>query len=193
MTNTHRSVCVFCGSAKGDQHYEFYALELGKQLAQANTTLIYGGGNIGLMGILADEALRRSGRVVGVIPQFLIDLEVAHHGLTELIVVQSMHERKAEMAARSDAFVALPGGFGTMEEFFEVLTWLQLGLHNKPCILLNVNAFYTPLLQFLQSAHDAGFISAESMSLVRVCNTTDELMEIISNLPQEDRFQEERT
>lgn len=153
---------------------------------------MYGGGNIGLMGILADATLEASGEVIGVIPQFLIDLEVAHRSLTKLIVVESMHERKAEMASRADAFVALPGGFGTMEEFFEVLTWLQLDLHNKPCILLNVNGFYTPLLHFLRASHESGFISTSSMDLITVCETIEELMHLILDLPEKDRFREER-
>jgi uncharacterized protein (TIGR00730 family) len=169
------------------------AKELGTRLAQAGIALVYGGGNIGLMGLLADAALVEGGKVVGVIPQFLIDLEVAHHGLSELIKVQSMHERKSEMASRADAFVALPGGFGTLEEFFEVLTWLQLGLHQKPCILLNVENFFTPLLAFLNSAHQSGLISADSMRLVTVCNSIDELMSILGTVPTSNRFNEEQT
>jgi uncharacterized protein (TIGR00730 family) len=187
------SLCVFCGSASGEPLYQEAAYQLGERLAKSGITLVYGGGNIGLMGILADAVLKHSGRVIGVIPQFLIDLEVAHHGLSELIVVTSMHERKAEMAARANAFVALPGGFGTLEEFFEVLTWLQLGLHDKPCILLNVNGYYAPLLNFLRSPEGAGFISAESMRLINVCDTIDELMSLVSSLPHEDHFQEERS
>lgn len=187
------ALCVFCGSASGDHLYQQVAEDLGIRLATSGTSLVYGGGKIGLMGVLAEAALAHGGKVIGVIPQFLIDLEVAHSGLTELITVNSMHERKAEMAARSDAFVALPGGFGTMEEFFEVLTWLQLGLHTKPCILLNVNGFYTPLLQFLHSSHDAGFISDKSMALLTVCSTVDELMNIIRSVGNNSSFHEERT
>jgi uncharacterized protein (TIGR00730 family) len=193
MSTAQRSVCIFCGSASGEPIYQRAARELGERIALARTTLVYGGGNIGLMGILADATLEASGEVIGVIPQFLIDLEVAHRSLTKLIVVESMHERKAEMASRADAFVALPGGFGTMEEFFEVLTWLQLNLHNKPCILLNVNGFYTPLLHFLRASHESGFISTSSMDLITVCETIDELMNLILDLPEKDRFREERT
>jgi uncharacterized protein (TIGR00730 family) len=154
--------------------------------------VVFGGGKIGLMGVLADAMLQQDGRVIGVIPQFLIDLEVAHHGLSELVVVDSMHGRKAEMASRSDAFVALPGGFGTLEEFFEVLTWLQLGLHQKPCILLNISGFFTPLLHFLRSSAEQGFISSESMSLITICESVDELIERVTSLPHEERFREDQ-
>jgi uncharacterized protein (TIGR00730 family) len=188
-----RSLCVFCGSSLGQPPFQDVAQRLGDALAKHRIELVYGGGNIGLMGLLADAVLAASGRVIGVIPQFLIDLEVAHSGLTELIVVRSMHERKTEMAARADAFVAMPGGFGTLEEFFEVLTWLQLGLHNKPCILLNVNGFFTPLLDFLRSAHDSGFISAKSMSLVTVCDTLDDLITLVIDTSTQSGFQEALT
>jgi uncharacterized protein (TIGR00730 family) len=187
------NLCVFCGSSLGSEPYVQAATELAAKLAQENVSVTYGGGNIGLMGVLADSVLEHDGKITGVIPQFLIDLEVAHTGLTELIVVDSMHERKAEMAKRADAFVALPGGFGTLEEFFEVLTWLQLGLHKKPCILLNVDGFYTPLLEFLDSAHRTGLISNVSMSLITVCNSIDELMRVVESLPTSSRFREDRT
>ena len=189
-----RSVCVFCGSSKGEQsRYWETAVTLGAELAEREITLIYGGGKIGLMGLLADSALKAGGTVVGVIPQFLIDWEVAHDRLTELIVVESIHERKAAMAERSDAFIALPGGFGTLEEFFEVLTWLQLRLHNKPCILMNIGDFYSPLLAFLQSAHETGFISNESMSLVTVCDSIEELMSLIERSTPSSAFREKLT
>lgn len=190
---SYPSLCVFCGSAAGEPVYQEIAVDLGHRLAEQKMKLVYGGGNIGLMGILADAVLKSSGKVIGVIPQFLIDLEVAHQGLTELIVVNSMHERKAQMAFHADAFVALPGGFGTMEEFFEVLTWLQLGLHQKPCILLNVNDFYTPLLQFLRAAHEQGFISYENLRLITVCDSVDALLTLVATLPDEHDFQEGRT
>src|SRR5262245_21660092 len=134
-----KSVCVFCGSNLGDKPiYREMAAQVGRRLAALGLTLVYGGGNVGLMGVLADAALEAGGRVIGIIPQALADWEVAHAGLTELVIVQSMHERKARMADAADAFLALPGGFGTFEEFCEVLTWSQLGLHKKPCGLLNV-------------------------------------------------------
>jgi uncharacterized protein (TIGR00730 family) len=194
MTLAHpRNVCIFCGSAAGSKLYQDIARRLGEELAKSNVSVVYGGGNIGLMGVLADAVLQHDGHIIGVLPQFLIDMEVAHRGVSELIVVDSMHERKAEMAARADAFVALPGGFGTMEEFFEVLTWLQLGLHDKPCILLNVNGFYSPLLAFLQSAATDGFISEASMSLVTVCESVEQLMNLLNGLPPSSRFREDRS
>ena len=188
-----RAVCVFCGSSKGENQYWAPAEQLGAELARRGTTLVYGGGKIGQMGLIADSALKQGGKVIGVIPQFLIDWEVAHSGLSELIVVESMHERKAAMAERSDAFIAMPGGFGTLEEFFEVLTWLQLGLHTKPCIVLNVNDFYSPLLDFLRSAHAAGFISNESMALVTVCDTISDLLSLLEKAGPSSGFQEELT
>lgn len=172
-------VCVFCGSSLGDVRSQAVTHELGQRLGEKGIDLIFGGGKIGLMGILAEAALARGGRVIGVIPQFLIEWEVAHTGLTELIVVDSMHDRKATMATLSDAFVALPGGFGTLEEFFEALTWLQLSLHSKPCILLNDGGFFTPLLNFLDSALEKGFISESSMKLITICTTIDELMDTL--------------
>lgn len=145
-----RSVCVFCGSSRGANPAIIAAAQqFGALLAERDIELIYGGGSVGLMGELADSVLSNGGRVVGVIPQFLLDKEVGHVGLTQLKVVNTMHERKALMAELSDAFVALPGGIGTFEEFFEVWTWGQLGLHAKPYALLNVANFFDPLLAFL--------------------------------------------
>lgn len=184
------SLCVFCGSSPGSQVYQDATKRLGEVLAHNGVEVIYGGGKVGLMGLLADAVLADGGRVVGVIPQFLIDLEVAHTGLSELIVVRSMHDRKAEMAARADAFVALPGGFGTLEEFFEVLTWLQLGLHQKPCVLLNIDGFFTPLINFLQSARQAGFIPEATFSMLTVCDTIEELLRVLSSTLTSDGFHE---
>lgn len=193
MTQAHPiSLCVFCGSSLGPIEFVEATKQLGLRLAASQVSVVYGGGNIGLMGILADSILESDGRVIGVIPQFLIEMEVAHHGLSELVVVDSMHERKAEMASRSDAFVALPGGFGTMEEFFEVLTWLQLGLHSKPCVLLNLHGFYTPLLQFFSDANKTGYISNDSMALLRVCTTIDELIDLTESLAHQERFREDK-
>lgn len=148
-----RSVCVFCGSSPGDDpRYRAAAVEMGALLAREKITLVYGGGNVGLMGALADAALADGGRVVGVIPHSLAKKEVAHRGLSELHVVDSMHDRKAMMAALADAFVALPGGLGTLEEIFEVVTWAQLGIHDKPCAFLNVAGYFEKLIEFLDSA-----------------------------------------
>jgi uncharacterized protein (TIGR00730 family) len=154
-----RRICVFCGSSSGTRPvYTQAAQTVGRLLAQHGIELVYGGGNVGLMGAVADECLTRGGRVIGVIPQMLVDKEVAHTGLTELRIVASMHERKAVMADLSDAFLSLPGGFGTWEEFCEVLTWSQLGIQRKACALLNVNGYYDPLLAMADKAVSEGFL-----------------------------------
>jgi hypothetical protein len=154
-----KSVCVFCGSRMGARpEYLEGARALGAELARRGLTLVYGGANVGLMGALADVALERGGKVVGILPQVLRDREIAHPGLTELHFVDSMHTRKAMMASRADAFIAMPGGLGTFEELLEVTTWAQLGLHHKPIGLLNVADFYGPLLALVRRAVDEGFI-----------------------------------
>jgi uncharacterized protein (TIGR00730 family) len=154
-----RSVCVFCGSSDGIRpEYGEAAEALGRAVATRGFTLVYGGGNVGIMRRLADAALRAGGRVVGVIPGQLVDRERAHRGLTELHVVSSMHERKTLMASLSDAFIAMPGGFGTLDEFFEVLTWAQLGIHRKPCALLNVAGYYDSLVAMFAKAREEGFL-----------------------------------
>jgi uncharacterized protein (TIGR00730 family) len=153
------AVCVFCGSNPGtDPVYLAAARDVGAQLAARDITLVYGGGDVGLMGELADAVLGAGGRAIGVMPEALLAKEIGHQGLTELHIVRSMHERKAMMAERADAFVTLPGGFGTLEELFEVLTWLQLGLHAKPCAMLDVSGFWDPLLAQLDRAVDEGFL-----------------------------------
>ncbi len=162
-----RRLCVFCGSNKGKQPaYSAMANELGRYLAVSQIALVYGGGNVGLMGLIADAVMSAGGEAIGVIPQHLAAKELAHEGLTELRVVNSMHERKALMADLSDGFIAMPGGFGTFEEFFEIVTWLQLGLHKKPCGLLNVKGFYDPLLALVTRATEEGFIRTEQSKLV---------------------------
>jgi uncharacterized protein (TIGR00730 family) len=154
-----RRVCVFCGSSAGTRDiYQQAAETVGQLLCQRGIELVYGGGHVGLMGVVADACLNEGGRVIGVIPQALADKEVAHTGLTELRIVGSMHERKAVMADLSDAFVSLPGGFGTWEEFFEVLTWAQLGIHRKACGVLNVNGYYDPLIEMADLALSEGFL-----------------------------------
>ncbi|MFP4011912.1 MAG: TIGR00730 family Rossman fold protein, partial [Spirochaetaceae bacterium] len=153
------SITVFCGSSTGVRPaYREAAAAFGRMLAGEGIDLVYGGGNVGLMGVLADAALGAGGRVVGVMPQRLVDLEIAHQGLTELHVVADMHERKAGMAARGDAFVALPGGPGTMEEFFEAWVWHRLGVHEKPVGLLNVDGYYDGLNSFLDRMTREGFM-----------------------------------
>lgn len=152
-------VCVFCGSSLGIQPaYAQAADDIGRLLAQRGIELIYGGGNVGLMGRLADACLSHGGRAIGVMPRSLCDKEIAHNGLTELRVVESMHERKAMMADLAGAFIALPGGYGTWDEFCEVLTWSQLGLQRKACALLNVSGYYDPLLTMADRARDEGFL-----------------------------------
>ena len=154
-----RRLCVFCGSAMGvGPAYRLAAQALGRVLAERGVGLVYGGGRVGLMGVVADAVLAGGGEVVGVMPEALVAREIAHPGLTALRVVGSMHERKAVMAAESDAFVALPGGIGTLEELFEVWTWAQLGIHAKPCGVLDVGGYYAPLLAFLDRGVAEGFV-----------------------------------
>ena len=163
------SVCVFCGSGVGnDPAYAAVARLLGRTLAESGTTLVYGGGHVGLMGVVADAALESGGEVVGVMPKSLVDREIGHTGLTKLHVVHSMHERKALMSDLSEGFIALPGGNGTLEEFFEVLTWAQLGEHAKPCGLLNVAGYYGPLLRVFDQMVDRAFLKEEHQRLVLV-------------------------
>jgi uncharacterized protein (TIGR00730 family) len=155
------SVAVYCGSRFGDRPaYTDAAHDLGRLVAERGGCVVYGGGRVGLMGAVADAALAAGGRVVGVIPQALMDLEVGHSGLTELHVVQNMHQRKQLMAERADAFVAMPGGIGTLEEIYEVWSWQQLGYHDKPVALLNVEGYYDALLEFMRISHERGFVSA---------------------------------
>jgi uncharacterized protein (TIGR00730 family) len=162
-------VSVFCGSAKGaDPRYRDAALALADALVARGLGLVFGGGSVGLMGVLADAVLARGGEAIGVIPHGLAAREVAHHGLTELRVVPSMHARKALMAELAGAFVALPGGYGTFEELFEVVTWAQLGIHRKPIGLLDVAGYYDSLIRFLDHAVAEGFVSAQNRRLVQV-------------------------
>jgi len=172
-----KRICVFCGSSSGGgPQYRACAEELGAELARRNVGLIYGGGNVGLMGGIADAVLRAGGEAIGVIPEHLMTREIAHKQLTKLHVVRSMHERKALMADLSDAFIALPGGFGTLEEFFEVLTWSQLGLHVKPCGIVNVLEYYTPLLAMLDHAVEQRFLKPQNRALVLARDTASELL-----------------
>ena len=173
-----RRVCVFCGSSSGSRRtFADAARALGAALVRHGLGLVYGGGNIGLMGILADAVLAEGGEVIGVIPQALVDKELAHHGVTELRIVRSMHERKALMADLSDAFIAMPGGYGTLDEFCEIITWAQLGLHTKPCGLLNVGGFYDPFLAQIDHATQARFIRPEHRSLILVEDQPDLLIQ----------------
>src|SRR3954453_6200666 len=162
-----KRVCVYCGSNFGSRpEYVAAAQRLGSALARRSLELVYGGGRVGLMGTIADAVLAEQGKVIGVIPEALLAKEVGHQGLKDLRVVGSMHERKALMVELSDAFIAMPGGFGTLEEFCEVLTWAQLGLHPKPCGLLNVLGYYDPLLAFFGHAAAERFVRPEHRALV---------------------------
>lgn len=173
-----RRICVFCGSNRGArQAYAEQAEATGRVLARRGIELVYGGGNIGLMGIVADAVLAAGGRAVGVIPEALVALELAHGGLSELHVVDSMHERKQMMADLADGFIALPGGFGTFEEFCEILTWAQLGIHAKPCGLLNVEGYYDPLLALFDRAAEERFLPPEHRALVIEASEPEELID----------------
>jgi len=156
-----KAVCIFCGSSPGlDPIYLKAATRTGTAIAKADLTLVYGGGKVGLMGAVADAALKAGGRVVGVMPRALVEREIGHSGLSELHVVETMHERKTMMAALSDGFIALPGGAGTLEEFFEEWTWAQLGIHAKPCGLLNAKDYFAPLIAMIERIVTEGFMSS---------------------------------
>ena len=171
------SICVYCGSSPGTRAVFVEAAQaLGRALAGRGTEIVYGGGRRGLMGSLADAALAAGGRVVGIIPQSLVDLEIAHRGLSELRVVRSMHERKAEMTRLADAFLILPGAWGTMDELCEAMTWAQLGIHQKPCGLWNVDGYYDLLLQFLGHSVAEGFLKAEDRALLLVDTSLQPLL-----------------
>jgi len=173
-----RRICVFCGSRPGKRpEYLERATELGIALAHRQIDLIYGGATIGLMGAVADAVLARGGKVTGVIPRRLQDKEIAHKGLTELRVVETMHQRKALMEQLSDGFIAMPGGVGTLEEVLEITTWLQLGIHHKPIGLLNVEGYYQPLLELLRHGVEEGFIPAEHAQAIHDDADPDALVE----------------
>jgi hypothetical protein len=164
-----KAVCVYCGSAMGASPvYAEAAKTFGRALVDANLALVYGGGKVGLMGVIADEVMARGGRAIGVIPELLVDKEVGHNGLSELRVVPDMHHRKRMMADLSDAFVALPGGVGTLEELFEVYTWAQLGYHHKPVGVLNIDGFYDPLMSLLTHTVSEGFMRQTYLDLLLV-------------------------
>ncbi|MAO63570.1 MAG: TIGR00730 family Rossman fold protein [Balneola sp.] len=165
-----KNICVYCGSRKGNNpKFPELAKQAGREIAHRDWGVVYGGGKIGMMGELANAALTEGGEVVGVIPTHLKDREVAHKGLTDLHETQDMHTRKALMESLSDAFLVLPGGFGTLDEFFEILTWRQLGLHNKPIFLLNSEGYFDGLVQYTENAVKHEFIHKESLSLFHVC------------------------
>ncbi len=177
-----RSVCVYCGSSLGHTStYVDTARNFGKLLATRGIDLIYGGGNVGTMGALADGALKANGRVIGVIPHTLIEMDVSHMNLSELHTVDTMQQRKTKMAELADAFVALPGGIGTLEEIFEVITLTQLGFHSKPCAFLNTAGFYDSLLKFLKNVVEEGFIREAHMTGILVDDSGEELIRRLEN------------
>ena len=175
-----KNVAVFCASADGtDPVYRATAVELGQKLAERKIGVVFGGSNVGLMDAVAQGALAENGHVVGVIPTVLVDLEVAHYGLTELHVVDTMHTRKAMIGARADAFIVLPGGYGTFEEFFEVLAWQTLKIHAKPVVLLNTSGFYDTLLKFLDECVEQGMLTQEKRKIVLVAHTVDDALALL--------------
>ncbi len=177
-----KSITVFCGSSIGtEQNFELKAKLLGQTLAKENINLIYGGAKIGLMGAVADAALLEKGKVIGVLPKFLASKEIAHQGISELILVESMHERKTKMNDLCDGFIALPGGFGTLEELFEVLTWSQLGLHKKPIGILNINGFYDDLINLLSQMVEKEFLKDINKQMLLVSNDIDDLIAQMKN------------
>jgi len=181
-------LCVFCGSKHGNKPlYSETALHVGRLLAERGIGLVYGGGHVGLMGVLADAVLAGGGEVIGVIPQSMVESELAHTKVTDLIVVQTMHERKALMALKSDAFLALPGGVGTAEEFFEIATWRQLGLHDKPVGLLNVAGFFDPLIAWMERAYADGFIAEKHRGLVCISSDAEQLIAALQPRWRRDR------
>ena len=173
-----KSLCVFCGSSAGrESGFTAAARALGQSMAERDVTLVFGGGSVGIMGAIADAVLAAKGRAIGVIPQMLWDKEVGHRGLTSMLVVDTMHDRKARMAELSDAFAVLPGGLGTLEEFFEIWTWAQLGIHAKPFGVLNVGGFYDPLLNAIDTMTAQGFIRPEHRQMVQVADQPQALLD----------------
>ncbi|MBM9592488.1 TIGR00730 family Rossman fold protein [Leptospira sp. 201903075] len=180
--NQIKNIAVYCGSSPGlDPYYMTAAYELGEYLGSNQIGLVYGGASVGLMGAVANGCLSKNGSVTGVLPKFLKKKEIEHAGLGQLILVESMHERKLKMFDLSDAFVVLPGGLGTMEEFFEVITWSQLGLHQKPIIIFNWLGFYNPLLTLMQNMVTSGFLKKENAALVQILETSKDLLQTIQN------------
>lgn len=188
--NQLKSICVFAGSSVGIKtEYKEAAVSLGRCMAQKNYRLIYGGSRMGLMGEVANEMLQHGGEVIGIMPRGLFSGEIVHTALTELIEVESMHERKATMHELADGYIALPGGFGTFEELFEALCWAQIGIHKKPVGLLNVNSYYNPLMQMVQHAVDEGFSTDSAIRLINISDTPEQLISSMDTYtsPSEDQ------
>ncbi len=186
MSGSFSSICVYCGSGFGkNPDFRDYATEFGHLLGQNNIRLVYGGGHVGLMGAIADAVMTSGGEVIGVIPEHLAQKEVAHTGLTELHIVKNMHERKKMMFEKSDAFVVLPGGFGTLEEMFEILTWRQLQLHNKPLLLANFDQYWSPLLSVLEHMVAEKFAGQAHMSHISLADTVQDILPTLEKAPRE--------
>ncbi|MGA6137595.1 TIGR00730 family Rossman fold protein [Acinetobacter dispersus] len=183
IKTTQALIALYCGSRTGNKPiYRDKAIELAQHIANQGFGIVYGGASIGLMGQVADTVLEHSGEVVGVIPEFMLDYEIAHHKLTELHIVNSMHQRKALMAERASAFIALPGGLGTFEEILEIATWGQLNQHQKPMIIYNVNRFYDALIAQLDHAVEEGFLPPQHRAKVIICETLEQISSVIKNL-----------
>lgn len=186
-----KKVCVYCSSSsKIDKQYIEAGKDLGRILAKHNLELVYGGGSVGLMGVLADTVLENGGKVIGVIPEFMCEVEWQHKGITELILTKTMHDRKEKMAQMADAIVALPGGCGTLEELLEIITWKQLGIHSLPIVIVNTNNYYKHLIAQLQQSADEMFMRPEHLKMWQVINSPEELIEAINS--QENVFQDMR-
>lgn len=181
-----KTVCVYCGSSsKSSAVFKQASKELGEIIAQENLTLVFGGGHVGLMGIVSDSVLDGGGEVVGIIPEHIAEKEIAHNNLSELHVVDTMHERKQMMVDRSDAFIIMPGGLGTMDEFFEIFTWWQLGLHDKPIIIINVEGYWTPLLEMLDNIIEHKFAREDDRKYLCVIDNVKDITHALTNAKQE--------
>ena len=190
IKTTQCLIALYCGSRTGNKPiYRDKAIELAQHIANQGLGIVYGGASIGLMGQVADTVLEHSGEVVGVIPEFMLDYEIAHNKLTELHIVETMHERKALMAERASAFIALPGGLGTFEEILEIATWGQLNQHQKPMIIYNVNRFYDALIAQLDHAVEEGFLPPQHRAKVIICDSLEQITNVIKNLNSPTRIE----
>ena len=186
MDKTKKTICVYCGSSNSaDQKYKDAAIQTGEIIAREGRRLVYGGGRVGLMGLTADAVLENGGEVVGIIPEFIQTREVEHRDLTELHIVETMHERKKMMVDHADVFICLPGGLGTLDETFEIMTWKQLGLHNKPIIIANINGYWDHLIALAEGLAKEKFMRAEDLGIFDVIRDTREITDVIKNAKME--------
>lgn len=185
MTNDIKNICVYCGSAnRVDQKFKDKTVELGKKLVKNDQTIVYGGGNVGLMGILAQTGINEGGKVIGIIPEHLVYKEVQHDNLTEMHVVDSMHTRKRMMVEKSDAFIVMPGGYGTLDESFEIITWKQIGLHEKPIVFWNIDGYWDPLFAMMDRIAEEQFSGPESKNLFEIITSLDDLEAALARRPE---------